>query len=274
MADQQTSENHHLLGLSLDRTPTYTYGSIPKPHRKNPFAASSESVLRRWIARVGSQSRTFLPCTQWVPHYRWEYLSGDFMGAATVAAIYAPLSVSFAFMSHAHPTSGMLSFVICSLVYALLGHCPQMIIGPEAPGSLLVGIAVRLAGTGSTGNDPVRDAQFAGAVTSAAGTVLLVAGLGRLGFLSCILHRPFMRGFVLSLGLGVVVEQTTPALRLPNSTSTLGPQASIAKKVGLITDQLKHLHSLSAMLSITSLIGVLICRYMRQKCPNIGAYRY
>ncbi|KAK6380174.1 hypothetical protein LTS17_005363 [Exophiala oligosperma] len=148
-----------------------------------------------------------------------------------------------------------------------------MIIGPEAPGSLLVGIAVRLAGTGSTGNDPVRDAQFAGAVTSAAGTVLLVAGLGRLGFLSCILHRPFMRGFVLSLGLGVVVEQTTPALRLPDSTSTLGPQASIAKKVGLITDQLKHLHSLSAMLSITSLIGVLICRWakvsLKRRWPSV-----
>ena len=64
------------------------------------------------------------------------------MGALTVASLYVPLSISFALMGHAHPISGLYSFVVTPILYALLGTCPLMIVGPEAPGSLLVGTVV------------------------------------------------------------------------------------------------------------------------------------
>jgi MFS superfamily sulfate permease-like transporter len=41
------------------------------------------------------------------------------------------------------PINGLYSFVFNPLIYALLGSCPQMVVGPEAAGSLLVGSVVR-----------------------------------------------------------------------------------------------------------------------------------
>ncbi|OQV04217.1 hypothetical protein CLAIMM_09133 [Cladophialophora immunda] len=269
-------------GLLLDQNqcPQYGPSSTNKTCRSRTAtlytSSSDETKIEGGRTRKGRRPHgrllaSLLPGLRWITKYRLEYLSGDLMGAMTVAAIYAPLSVSFALAGHAHPTSGMVSFIVCTLIYALLGQCPQMIIGPEAPGSLLVGIAVRLANKGNndTDADPAYDAQLVGAITATAGTILLVAGLTRLGFVSCILNRPFVRGFILALGVGVVVEQTIPALGLTplvqahHDASASRTNISIASKFVFILENLRHLHLLSALVSISSFALVMTARSVK-----------
>lgn len=141
-----------------------------------------------------------------------------------------------------------------------------MIIGPEAPGSLLVGIAVTLATKGKSNSkteaDPAQEAQLVRTVTATAGAVLLGAGVTRLGFMSCILNRPFVRGFILALGIAVVVEQAIPALGLTALARQDGfhNSSSIARKFVFVLANLESAHLLSAVMSISSFTLVMMAR--------------
>src|SRR3954465_1247750 len=89
--------------------------------------------------------------------YKLSYLKGDFIAAVTIAGIYLPMALSLADnLAHVPPINGLYSFVFNPFIYAILGSCPQMIVGPEAAGSLLVGSVIKRSidlGHGEDGND-------------------------------------------------------------------------------------------------------------------------
>jgi MFS superfamily sulfate permease-like transporter len=61
-----------------------------------------------------------------------------------MASFYLPMALSYASnLAHVPPINGLYSFVFNPIIYAILGSCPQMVVGPEAAGSLLVGSVVR-----------------------------------------------------------------------------------------------------------------------------------
>lgn len=62
-----------------------------------------------------------------------------------MASFYIPMALSLsANLAHLPPIHGLYAFAIQPLVYALLGSCPTMAVGPEAAGSLLLGSAIRM----------------------------------------------------------------------------------------------------------------------------------
>lgn len=138
-----------------------------------------------------------------------------------------------------------------------------MIVGPEAPGSLLVGTLVVLSnrGTGDSENDLV-SAQIAGTVTACTGTILFIAGLSRLGYVDSVLSRPFMRGFIGAVGLNVLIEQTVTGLGL-GALAKSDPKVaagSPARKLLFILTHLSDAHRLTAILSFSSFIIVMTLR--------------
>ncbi|KAJ9615048.1 hypothetical protein H2200_001122 [Cladophialophora chaetospira] len=212
-----------------------------------------------------------VPFLQWVPSYRKELFLGDLMGALTVSSLYVPLSVSFALLGHAHPISGLYSFVINPFLYALLGTCPLMVVGPEAPGSLLVGTMVAASYPGNeTGEDDIVSAQIAGTVTACTGVILFVAGLGRLGYVNSILSRPFMRGIIGALGLSVLIQQALTGLGL-GALARKDPNVgggSAARKLLFVMSNLGQTHILTAIISLTSFAVIMVLRHFRTSLEN------
>lgn len=152
-----------------------------------------------------------------------------------MASFYLPMALSYASnLAHVPPINGLYSFVFNPLIYAILGSCPQMVVGPEAAGSLLVGSVIR--SSVDTGKSPEKDdalhAQIAGIVTGMAGAVIFIAGLTRLGFLDSVLSRPFLRGFISAIGFVIVVDQLIPELglaKLAEETGGVSHGSSVAK---------------------------------------------
>jgi MFS superfamily sulfate permease-like transporter len=206
----------------------------------------------------------YFPFMNWIRQYQWRWFRGDLVAALTMASFYIPMSLSFASnLGHVPPINGLYSFVFNPIIYAFLGTCPQMVVGPEAAGSLLVGQVVRTSvDTGNSGeSNDVMNAQIAGVVTGMAGAIIFVAGLTRLGFLDSILSRPFLRGFISAIGFVILVDQLIPELGLAHFASHAQiDHGSSATKIAFLFRHVQDAHALTAAVSITSFVIIMIFR--------------
>ena len=204
----------------------------------------------------------YIPFFAWIPQYKWAYLKGDLVAAITVASFYLPMGLSLAEnLSHVPPINGLYSFVFNPLIYAILGSCPQMVVGPEAAGSLLVGNVVRSsidAGRTPEWEDEMH-ARVAGVVTGMAGATIFIAGICRLGFLDSVFSRPFLRGFISAVGFVIFVDQLIPELGLVDLAAEAGvSHGSSVDKIKFLL-QNAHLGSgiTAAVAGVTFLISMV-----------------
>lgn len=212
----------------------------------------------------------YVPLFNWVQQYRWAYVRGDLVAALTMASFYIPMSLSYASnLGHVPPVSGLYSFVFNPLIYAVLGTCPQMVVGPEAAGSLLTGQVVREninKGRHDDDNDQ-RNAEVAGIVTFIAGAVILLAGLFRLGFLDNVLSRPFLRGFISAIGIVIFVDQLIPEMGLSEVAAHTNGVAhgSTLDKAIFIVRNIHRAHGLTCAVSFGAFAIILVCRELKKR---------
>ena len=236
-------------------------------------AAVKGMSTTQWLAkRHGFKGRRimylayYFPFLNWITQYRWSYFQGDLIAALTMASFYIPMSLSYASnLGHIPPINGLYSFVFNPLIYALLGSCPQMVVGPEAAGSLLVGTVVRSSvDQGHIGDDDdAMNAAVAGVVTGMAGAVIFVAGLTRLGFLDSVLSRPFLRGFISAIGFVILVDQLIPEMgltrRAKHDQGGVLHGSSVQKLVFLV-ENVQYAHGLTCGVAFGSFAIILVCR--------------
>ncbi|KAK3986862.1 putative sulfate transporter [Cladorrhinum sp. PSN332] len=250
----------------------------------------SKSWRKEWAARMRSKKMStssvlaqrhgvkdsplmylsyYLPVLVWTKKYSWSYFKGDFVAALTVAGMYVPMALSLADnLAHVPPLNGLYSFVLNPLIYAVLGSCPAMIVGPEAAGSLLVGTVIKGGVDRGQGGDD--DAMFAarlcGIVAGLAGTMVLTAGVARLGFLDSVLSRPFLRGFISAIGVVIMVDQLVPELGLSKlaEKAHVG-HASSVDKLRFIFGNLDKAHTLTVAIAATSFVVIMICREIKRR---------
>lgn len=212
----------------------------------------------------------YLPCTNWIRQYRWSFVQGDLIAALTMASFYIPMSLSYASnLAHIPPINGLYAFVFNPLIYALLGTCPQMVVGPEAAGSLLTGQVVREAiNSGHHGDHAGRkNAQVAGMVTGLAGAIILAAGLCRLGFLDSVLSRPFLRGFISAIGVVIFVDQLIPEMGLDTAAahSTSGAHGSSLDKIMFLFRHSSEASKLTCAVAFGAFAVVMVLREVKKR---------
>ncbi|KAK5285526.1 hypothetical protein LTR16_004554 [Cryomyces antarcticus] len=207
----------------------------------------------------------YFPFTRWITQYKWSYLQGDLIAALTMASFYIPMSLSYASnLAHIPPINGLYSFAFNPFIYALLGTCPQMVVGPEAAGSLLTGQVVRenINNGNHQDQDGTKNAQIAGMVTGLAGAVILMAGLFRLGFLDSVLSRPFLRGFISAIGIVILVDQLIPEMGLSAVAAHVGGAAhgSSLDKIIFLCKNGAQAHGLTCAVSFGSFAIIMVLR--------------
>ncbi|PNS16876.1 hypothetical protein CAC42_4840 [Sphaceloma murrayae] len=204
----------------------------------------------------------YVPFFNWIRQYRWAYVRGDLISAFTMASFYLPMSLSYAAnLGHIPPINGLYSFAFNPIVYALLGTCPQMVVGPEAAGSLLTGQVVRenIKSGKHADTDHHKHAQIAGMVTGLSGAVILLAGLCRLGFLDSVLSRPFLRGFICAIGIVIFVDQLIPEMGLDKVGGGAAHGSSL-DKIMFILNNYDQAHGLTCAVSFGAFAVVMVCR--------------
>jgi MFS superfamily sulfate permease-like transporter len=213
---------------------------------------------------MGRYFTYYIPLLAWIPQYKWVHLQGDLVAALTMASFYVPMALSYASnLAHVPPINGLYSFVFNPIIYAILGSCPQMVVGPEAAGSLLVGSVVRSSvDKDHTGeSDDVMHARIAGVVTGMAGAVIFIAGLTRLGFLDSVLSRPFLRGFISAIGFVIVVDQLIPEMGLADLADQAGvSHGSSVDKLRFLFGNFRSAHGVTCAVAGVSFLIIMVCR--------------
>ncbi|OOQ87935.1 putative sulfate transporter [Penicillium brasilianum] len=253
-------------------TPSHSHGGDDQPGSRpdSEYTAQMKSSLSALSMNEDKKLYIsyYIPFFNWISQYRWSFLRGDLIAALTISSIYIPMALSLASnLAHAPPVNGLYSFVIHPFVYAILGSCPLLVIGPEAAGSLLTGAIVKasLPSSSPKDDDLMESAIIIGISTAMAGAMILVAGITRLGFLDNVLSRPFLRGFITAIGFVIFVDQLIPELGLAGLAKEGGAShGTTVEKLTFIIRNAGSSHGLTATVSLVSFSIIMFFRTLKK----------
>ena len=114
-----------------------------------------------------------------------------------------PVGMAYAVASGVPAIYGLYATIIPLLVYALFGPSKILVLGPDSSlAPVILGVVLPL----SAGN-PERAIILASAMAVVSGTVCILAGIFRLGFVTELLSKPIRYGYMNGIALAVLISQ-------------------------------------------------------------------
>src|ERR1700755_3086516 len=130
--------------------------------------------------------------THWLPgietlrRYEAAWLPHDIFAGLVLATMLVPVGIAYAAASGLPGIHGLYATIIPLLAYAIFGPSRIIVLGPDsALAAVILGVVAPLSG-----GDPVRAATLAAMMGLVSGAVLMLAGIGRLGFVTELLSKP------------------------------------------------------------------------------------
>ena len=132
-----------------------------------------------------------------------------------------PAGIAYAVASGLPGIYGLYATIVPLLVYALFGPSRILVLGPDsALAAVILGVVIPLSG-----GDPLRAATLAAMMAIISGTVCILAGVGRLGFVTELLSKPIRYGYMNGIALTVLISQLPKLLGF--SIESDGPLRSL-----------------------------------------------
>jgi high affinity sulfate transporter 1 len=114
-----------------------------------------------------------------------------------------PVGIAYAAASGLPGIHGLYATIVPLLIYALFGPSRILVLGPDsALAAVILGVITPLSG-----GDPLRAVTLAGMMAIVSGTVCILAGTARLGFVTELLSKPIRHGYMNGIALTVLISQ-------------------------------------------------------------------
>ena len=152
---------------------------------------------------ISKKLSAWLPILTWGQQYDRHTLVSDLLAATIVTIMLIPQGLAYALLAGLPPEAGLYASVAPLLLYALFGTSRVLAVGPVAVVSLMTAAAISEQSVLSSAS------PWAIAITLAflSGSLLLLMGLLRLGFLANFLSHPVISGFISASGLLIAASQ-------------------------------------------------------------------
>jgi len=145
----------------------------------------------------------WLPGIETLRRYEAAWLPRDIFAGLVLATMLVPVGIAYAVASGLPGIYGLYATIVPLLVYALFGPSRILVLGPDsALAAVILGVVVPLSG-----GDPLRAATLAAMMAIVSGTVCILAGIGRLGFVTELLSKPIRYGYMNGIALTVLISQ-------------------------------------------------------------------
>ena len=140
----------------------------------------------------------------WARNYRRQNLASDVVAGLIVTVLVIPQSLAYALLAGLPPQAGLYVSIFPVIAYALLGSSMTQAVGPVAITAIMTFTVLSpLAPAGSP-----EYVVLAASLSLLSGLMVLAFGLFRLGFLSQLLSRPVVSGFISGSTVLIVISQT------------------------------------------------------------------
>ncbi len=197
-----------------------------------------------------------VPATSWLPAWR-DGLSRNALAGLAVWAVLVPQSMAYASLAGVPPVHGLYAALAGLVVYALLGTSRQLNVGPSSGVAVLSAATVAPLALG----DGERYLALSAGLALLTGAVLVLSGLLRLGFVAEFLAKPVLAGYVIGLGLVIVVAQVPALLGL-----TIDGDGFFSD-VKEIVVHLPDVHGWTVAIGVGSLALILVLQAFVPKAP-------
>ena len=192
-------------------------------------------------------------------NYQREWIKGDVIAGITVAAYLIPQVMAFASIVGLPAVVGLWAVLGPMAIYFVLGTSRKMSIGPESTTVLMTAAGIS-ALVGAAGG-PEHMAEVAALLAIAVGAVCLIGYVGRLGFLTRLLSRPVLVGYLLGIALLMFISQLSEVTKVETS----GEQSW--QEVASFFQNIHNAHIPTVLMALAVFVLLFLARWIAPKFP-------
>jgi high affinity sulfate transporter 1 len=145
----------------------------------------------------------WLPGLTMLRDYRIAWLRHDVAAGLVLTTMLVPVGIAYAVASGVPGIYGLYATIVPLLAYALFGPSRILVLGPDSSlAALILAVVLPLSN-----GDPLRAVALAGMMAVVSGTLCILAGIARLGFVTELLSKPIRYGYMNGIALTVIVSQ-------------------------------------------------------------------
>jgi high affinity sulfate transporter 1 len=145
----------------------------------------------------------WLPGLQTLREYDTAWLRHDILAGLVLTTVLVPVGIAYAVASGVPGIYGLYATIVPLLAYALFGPSRILVLGPDSSlAAVILAVVLPLSA-----GDPLRAVPLAGMIAVVSGTLCVVAGIARLGFVTELLSKPIRYGYMNGIALTVLITQ-------------------------------------------------------------------
>ncbi|WP_205800149.1 SulP family inorganic anion transporter [Microvirga terricola] len=152
----------------------------------------TQAAWIRWMPGLATASEYKLT---WLPH--------DIFAGLVLTTMLVPVGIAYAVASGVPGIYGLYATIVPLLAYALFGPSRILVLGPDSSlAAVILGVVMPLSA-----GDPSRAIAVASLMAVVSGSVCILAGVARLGFMTELLSKPIRYGYMNGIALTVLISQ-------------------------------------------------------------------
>ena len=206
---------------------------------------------------------------QWVPglqvisSYRRQWLLKDVIAGVVLTTLLVPQGMAYAELAGLPPITGLYTSILCLLGYAAFGPSRILVLGPDS--SLGPMIAATILPLMAAKGDAKRAVALASVLALMVAAIMILAAVGKLGFIADLISKPTMIGYMNGLALTILIGQ------LPK---LLGFKVEADGLIGEITGFVKGVANgdaiaAAAAVGIAAIVVILVLQRWLPKVPAV-----
>src|SRR5215813_5103539 len=154
--------------------------------------------MSNWSSRL-----RWLPGIVTLGQYQISWLPSEIVAGLVLSTMLIPVGMAYAVASGVPGIYGLYATIVPLLAYAVFGPSRILVLGPDSSlAAVILGVVLPLSG-----GDPLRAVTLAGMMAIVSGTVCILAGVARLGFVTELLSKPIRYGYMNGIALTVLISQ-------------------------------------------------------------------
>jgi high affinity sulfate transporter 1 len=189
--------------------------------------------------------------------YQPSWLGSDIAAGLSVAAIALPVGIAYSDLAGVPAVVGMYSAIFPLLAYALFGSSRQLMTGPDAATCIIVAASLGPL----AGGDTQLYLALMVVLTLMTGTLYIIGGVARLGFIANFLSQPILAGYLNGIALIILTGQ------LPKLCGYTSRATDAFSELAEFAHTLPHAHLPTLMLGIGLLVVMIMLRRLSPRLP-------